>query len=219
MKVDGFVTSRELSEVHDMTPAQIWRFLPTPDEVASLGESGRGCALYTEDRVNAVLNSVEYRTEREKAERRRKGARKGSVKQAANRARAEKARAEARTTFGGGIYLARCVYTYGWQEYGVYAKDAAHAQFLMERWLRSDDGKSEMATLHADAVSEYQSAMEDYRNEKKAGMSDEELGLSRPKTKPVKTEFKLSVETVTKSDLDTEQFEIEEVQLQDASVG
>ena len=101
MKVDGFVTSRELYEVHDMTTAQIQRFLPTPDEEAlfhsSDGESGSGCALYTENRVNDVLNSVEYRAEREKTERRREGARKGSVKQAETRARkraiAEKVRA------------------------------------------------------------------------------------------------------------------------------
>ena len=145
---------------------------------------------------------------------------------ARKRAIAEKARAEARAAFGGGIYLARCVYTYGWQEYGVYAKDAEHAQFLVEQWLRSDGGQSEMTTLHADAISNYQSAMEDYRDaikdyrdEKKAGMSDEELGLSRPQTKPRKTEFKLSVETITKSNLDTEDFEIEEVQFQNASDG
>ena len=87
MKVDGFVTSRELYEVHDMTTAQIQRFLPTPDEEASDGESGSGCALYTENRVNAVLNSVEYHAEREKTERRREGAQKGSVKRAATLAR------------------------------------------------------------------------------------------------------------------------------------
>ena len=161
---------------------------------------------------------------------RREAARKGSVKRAATLARkraiAEKARAEARAAFGGGIYLARCVYTYGWQEYGVYAKDAEHAQFLMEQWLRSDDGKSEITTLHEDAVSNYQSAMEDYsdvikdyRAEKKAGVSDEELDLSRPKTKLRKTEFKLSVKTITKSNLDTKDFEIEEVQFHDASDG
>ena len=221
-------------EVHGMTTTQIERFLPTPAEEAlfysSDGESGSGCALYTENHVNAVLNSVEYHAEREKTERRRAAARKGNVKQAATRAlkRAitEKARAEARAAFGGGIYLARCVYTYGWQEYGVYAKDVEHAQILMEQWLRSDYGQSEMTTLHADAVSNYQSAMEDYRDatkdyrdEKKAGISDEELGLSRPKTKPKKTEFKLSVETITKSNLDPEDFEIEEVQFQNATDG
>ena len=80
------VVSKTLTrpEVHDMTTAQIQRFLPTPDEEAlfysSDGESGSGCALYTENRVNAVLNSVEYHAEREKTERRREGARKGSVK-------------------------------------------------------------------------------------------------------------------------------------------
>ena len=168
--------------------------------------------------------------EREEAARRREAARKGSLKRAATLARkraiAEKARAEARAAFGGGIYLARCVYTYGWQEYGVYAKDVEHAQFLMEQWLRSDDGKSEITTLHEDAVSNYQSAMEDYRDvikdyraEKKAGVLDEELDLSRPKTKPGKTEFKLSVKTITKSNLDTKDFEIEEVQFHDASDG
>ena len=159
----------------------------------------------------------------EEAERRREGARKGSVKRATTLARKraldDKARAEARAAFGGDIYLARCVYTYGWQEYGVYAKDAEHAQFLVKQWLRSDDGQSEMTTLHADAISNYQSAMEDYRDEKKAGISDEELGLSRPQTKPKKTEFKLSVKTITKSNIDTKDFEIEEVQFHDASDG
>ena len=108
----------------------------------------------------------------------------------------------------------------------MYAKDAEHAQFLVKQWLPSDDGQSEMTTLHADAISNYQSAMEDYRDvirdyrdEKKASISDEELGLSRPQTKPRKTKFKLSVETITKSNIDTEDFEIEEVQFHDASDG
>ena len=65
MQVDGFVTSRELYEVHDMTPALVKKFLPTPDEEAvfqsSDGEDEGGCSLYSEVRVNTVLNSVEYR--------------------------------------------------------------------------------------------------------------------------------------------------------------
>ena len=91
MQVDGFVTSRELYEVHDMTPALVKKFLPTPDEEAvfqsSDGEDEGGCSLYSEVRVNTVLNSVEYLAERQKAERRREGARKGNAKRAATMAR------------------------------------------------------------------------------------------------------------------------------------
>ena len=85
-------------------------------------------------------------------------------------------------------------------------------------------------------MEDYRDATKDYRDEnaeardhgegsrgsksrEKAGISDEELGLSRPKTKPKKTEFKLSVETITKSNLDPEDFEIEEVQFQNATDG
>ena len=218
MQVDGFVTSRELYEVHDMTPALVKKFLPTPDEEAVFqssdgdGEDEGGCSLYSEVRVNTVLNSVEYLAERQETERRREGARKGNAKRAATMARKraleEKAEAEARVAFGGSIYLARCVYAYGWREYSVYAKDAEHARLLVEKWLRSEDGRSETTELHEDAVSEYQSAMEDYRDEKRSGTPDEEL--SRPR-KPKKDEFRLKLEAVTKTDLDTTDYEIETV--------
>ena len=215
MQVDGFVTSRELYEVHDMTPALIKRFLPAPDEEAvfqsSAGEGG--CGLYSEDRVNTVLHSVEYLAEREKTERRRQSSRKGSAKRAATLARKraleEKAETEARAAFGGSLYLVRCGYAHGWREYSVYAKDAEHARSLMEEWLRSEDGRSETTELHEDAVSGYQLAMEYYRDEKRSGTSDEEL--SRPQ-KPKKEEFGLQIERVTKTNLDTADYEMETVQ-------
>ena len=179
---------------------------------SSDGEDEGGCSLYSEVRVNTVLNSVEYLAEWQKAERRREGARKGNAKRAATMARKraleEKAEAEARVAFGGSIYLARCVYAYGWREYSVYAKDAEHARLLVEKWLRSEDGRSETTELHEDAVSEYQSAMEDYRDEKRSGTPDEEL--SRPR-KPKKDEFRLKLEAVTKTNLDTTDYEIETV--------
>ena len=94
MQVDGFVTSRELYEVHDMTPALVKKFLPTPDEEAVFqssdgdgdGEDEGGCSLYSEVRVNTVLDSVEYLAERQETERRREGARKGNAKRAATMA-------------------------------------------------------------------------------------------------------------------------------------
>ena len=217
MRVDGFVTSRELYEVHDMTRAQIKKFLPAPDEYAvfqsSDGEDEGGCALYAENRVKTVLNSAEYLAKREKTERRRESARKGNAKRAATltqkREVEEKAETEARAAFGGDIYLARCVYTYGWRQYSVYAKDAEHAGLLMDKWLKSEDGRSETAELHEDAVSDYQSAMEDYRDEKRVGALDDEL--RRPR-KPKKNEFRLTLQAVTKTDLETEEYDIEAVE-------
>ena len=100
---------------------------------------------------------------------------------------------EEQAAFGGDIYLARCVYTYGWRQYSVYAKDAEHAGLLMDKWLKSEDGRSETAELHEDAGSDYQSAMEDYRDEKRVGALDDEL--RRPR-KPKKNEFRLTLQAV-----------------------
>ena len=159
MSVDGYVTSRELYEVHGMTPALIRKFLPEHDEQAVF-EDGGGCVLYSTGRVSAVLKSPKYLVEREKTERRResgrRSAQKGAAKRAATLARKreleDKAEADARAAFGGGVYLVRCAYTYGWREYGVYARDTDHARALMDKWLRSEEGRSESTDLHEDAV-------------------------------------------------------------------
>ena len=216
MQVDGFVTRRELCEVHDMTSVLIRTFLPAPDEDAvfqsSDGENDGGCALYAEDRVKTVLNSVEYVAEREKTERRRENAKKGSDKRAATLARKgaskKKAEADARAVFGGGVYLVRCAYTYGWREYGVYARDTDHARALMDKWFQSEEGRSESTDLHEEAVDEYQSEMEDYRELKRDAIPGEEL--HKPE-RPKKGEFKLTIEAVTKSELDMANYEMEEV--------
>ena len=215
MSVDGYVTSRELYEVHGMTPALIKKFLPEHDEQAVF-EDGGGCVLYSTGQVSAVLKSPKYLVEREKTERRResgrRSAQKGAAKRAATLARKreleDKAEADARAAFGGGVYLVRCAYTYGWREYGVYARDTDHARALMDKWLRSEEGRSESTDLHEGAVEEYQSEMEDYRELKRDAIPGEEL---RKPERPKKGEFRLTIEAVTKSELDTVDYEMEEV--------
>ena len=83
MRVDGFVTSRELYEVHNLTPALIRKFLPGPDAVALFEYSdiaAPGCDLYAENRVADLLKTEQFRTEWAKTERHREAARKGNVK-------------------------------------------------------------------------------------------------------------------------------------------
>ena len=86
----------------------------------------------------------------------------------------------------------------------------------MEKWLRSEEGRNETTELHDDAISEYQLAMEDYRDEKRYGTLDEEL--SRPR-KPKKDEFRLKLDTVTKTNLDTADYEIEAVEFESENGG
>ena len=189
MSVDGYVTSRELREVHDMTPALIKKFLPDHDEEAVFEDDG-GCVLYSASRVDGVLKSPNYLAEREKTERRRAGARRSAQKRAATLAKKRelegKAEAEARAAFGGGVYVVRCTYTYGWREYGVYARDTDHARTLMDKWLRSEEGRNESTELHEEAVEEYQSEMENYRELKRDTILGEDL---RKPDRPKKTGF------------------------------
>ena len=102
-----------------------------------------------------------------------------------------KTRAEARVSFGGAIYLVRCVYPYGWAECSVHAKNDEHARSLMEQWFRSDDGRIVARNLYNYAL--------------------EELNLSQSR-RPGKAEFQFTIEAVTKSDLNTADFEIESVE-------
>ncbi len=215
MSVNGYATRRELYEVHGMTPALVKKFLPEPDEQAVF-EDGGGCTLYSADRVNAVLKSPNYVVEREKTEQRReigrRNAQKGAAKRAATLARkrelADKEEADARAAFGGAVYLVRCAYAHGWREYGVYVKDADHARTLMDKWLRSEDGRRESTDLHEEAVQEYESDMEDYRELKRDALPGEEL--QKP-IRPKKGEFRLTIGAVAASELDAANYEIEEV--------
>ena len=214
MTVDGYVTSRELYELHDMTPALVRKFLPDPDEVALFGEEG-GCDLYEDSRVHDVLKSRIYLAEREKTERRREAARKGAKKRAATlaakRAVEEAAAARRREDFGGSVWLTRCRYTYGWLELGTYAKDADHAKVLVSRWLRSDEGRDEVTRLYEDAIDEYEVCMDDYRDERREGTPASQL--TRPR-KPVRGEFVVRLGPVVASSLDSANYEIEEVQIE-----
>lgn len=220
MTVDGYVTKSELRDVYDMTPRLIEKFFRIPDEEAVFpsmdGEYRGECELYDENRVKSVVNSAEFLEEKEKTERARESARKGNAKRAETlarkRAMAEKARAEAREAFGGCIYVVRCTYSYGWHEYGVYARDLEHARQLVEQWFRTDEGQYESSQLYEDAVDDYQCEMDEYREL----MRDSSLGeeLQKPE-RPKKRDFKLVIEDVSKSELDVADFEIEEILLTD----
>lgn len=220
MTVDGYVTKPELRDVYDMTPRLIENFFPVPDEEAILpsfdGEESGGCELYDENRVKSVVTSPDYAVEKEKTDRARESARKGNAKRAETLARKrvmeERARAEAREAFGGCIYVVRCTYTYGWHEYGVYARGLDHAQQLAELWFRTDDGRDESSQLYADAVDDYQCYMDEYRELMRDPSPGEEL--QKPE-KPKKRDFNLVIESVSKSELDVADFEIEEIYLTD----
>lgn len=88
MRVDGFVTSRELYDVHNLTESLIRRFLDPPDDEA-IWETDYGegsCSLYAKERVRSVLNSAEFQAEWAKTERRRAAYRKRVQRERGERA-------------------------------------------------------------------------------------------------------------------------------------
>ena len=224
MTVDGFVTSREVYEVHNLTPALIKKFFPEPDATALFGDEdeieGR-CDLYARDRVTDILNTEDFRSEWAKTKRRREGARKGKAKREAtlarNRAIAEQEEAEARAAFGGYVYAVRCTYDYGWIELSVWARDSGHANTLVSGWIRSEDGRQTKDDLFDDAVINYKDAMEEYREDACYGLLPGE-SLHKP-ARPKKTEFALSVESIQRTGLNTEDRGMEEVYVEKESEG
>ena len=223
MSVDGYLTTREIHEVHQMPEALAQKYLfdAGPDEVAIFGygdEARDGAELFAEARVLDVLGTQQYKDESAESQRKWNAGREAREKRSAamkaawarRREREAAEDAQRRAAFGGRVWVARCVYTHGWVEYGVYAKDADHARKLMTRWLRSDDGKEDRERLYDDAICEHEDLMEMYREDRKIGIPANEL--TRP-PRPLKRDFALHLEeTVKKSNINSATFEIEEVQ-------
>ena len=216
MSVDGFVTSRELYEVYNLTPALTKKFFPKPDATALLGEGDEiegWCDLYAQQRVADTLNTEDFRFEWAKTERRREAARKGMAKRtttlARKRAIAEQKEAEARAAFGGCVYIGRCTYAYGWIELSVWAKDADHAKDLLGRWLRSEECGQTKSDLFDDAINRYKEVMEEYREDVRYGLLPDET-LHKP-NRPKKSEFTLFIESIRRTGLHTDHRGIEEV--------
>ena len=168
------------------------------------------------------MESEEFRLEWVKTERRREGYRKGAAQRnatlARNRAIAEKEEAEARAAFGGCVFLIRCTYTYGWVDLGVWAKDADSSHSLAARWLRSEECRETQNNLYDDAVSMFDDAMEEFREERRYGGLRPGETLHKP-IKPKKVEFKLSIESVQPTDLSTDSREMQEVDVEGESEG
>ena len=222
MSVDGYLTTREIREVLQMPEelAQEYLFDAGPDEVAIFGygdEARDGAELYEEARVLSVMGTQHYQDESVEIQRNWEEGREAREKRSAamkaawvrRREREAAEEAKRRAAFGGRVWIARCVYTYGWLEYGVYAKDADQAKKLMTRWLRSDEGKEDRERLYDDAICEHCDLMETYREDRNMGVSTS--ALNRP-PKPLKRDFALHLEERIKtSDIDTAKFQIEEV--------
>ena len=222
MSVDGYLTTREIREVHQMPEELAQKYLldAGPDEVAIFGygdEARDGAELYEKARVLGVTGTQQYQDESVEIQRKWEGEREAREKRSAamkaawvrRREREATEEAKRRAAFGGRVWIARCVYTYGWLEYGVYAKDADHARKLMTNWLKSDEGKEDRERLYDDAICEHGDLMEMYREDRKTGIPVSEL--NRP-PKPLKRDFALHLEeTIKTSDIDTARFQIEEV--------
>lgn len=199
MEVDGYVTSRELYEVHRLTPALVRRFLPHPDEVAMFG-SRPGCDLYGRGRIMKLLASDLFKAEFAKTERRRERGIKAAATRARNKISAERRSEAIRLAFGGAIYLISCSCRGGNATYSVYAKDADQAQDLVEQHIR----ESAASRMHGDALQEWTGLIEDYRDARAAGFAAREL---RRPPKPRIGDFRLTVQMVLKTDRDTAEYD------------
>lgn len=209
MKVDGYYTSRELYETLKLTPALTKKFFPHPDEEAvSFNRDGYetfSCDLYGQEYVNRALQSDDFKKEWEKTQRRREAARKSEPMRRATLERkykeAEEEEARIRKEFGGAIFRVRSTCLHGWHECSVYAKDATHARSLVEKWLKTQEGRDEASELYEEALENYQEAREEYSDAiRYLEYSREEL-ISP--VRPKKSEFKLEIESVSATNADT----------------
>ena len=218
MKVDGYYTSRELYETLQLTPALTKKFFPQPDEEAvSFNRDGYetfSCDLYVQENVNRVLQSDDFRNEWEKTQRRREAARKSESKRRATLERkykeAEEEEARIRSEFGGAIFRVRSSCIHGWHECNAYAKDAVHARTLVEKWLKTQEGKDEASEMYEEALENFQEAKEEYSDAiRYLEYSKEEL-ISP--VRPKKSEFKLEIQSVSATNADISEFLPEDVE-------
>ena len=216
MSVDGFVTNRELDEVHRLTPALKKRFLPPePDAIALFGDEGDEegtCALFALDRVTAVLNSEEFGIAWAKTEQRRAAWHKREALRVRIQALAEKKAVEARAEFVEHVFAVRCTYVDGWIDLSVWAKDTEHAKSLVGRWLGSEDYPKTRDNIYKNAVASFKVAMEEYRNLARYGTD----GLYKP-VRPKKVASNLSIAAIQETTMGTAHREWEKVEWESAS--
>ena len=220
MVVYGYLTSRELYE--NFTDSQKKKLLGEPDEVA-LFDDGGGCNLYLRDRVDDVLASPEYQQAREKYFAGAETRKAASIKAKATRERKERERQERRaverTAFKGAVYVARFEYKYGWEKWGVLAKDEASAMKLFEELITSLDMKEVEKENFDDAREDYKESLKDYREASREMMRSLEFCDLIEPVKPLRKEFTFHLVEVIEADLDKEEFEIDEVQPVDSGGG
>ena len=214
MTVYGYLTPRELRA--DFTDGQVKNLLGEPDEAALFDTEG-SCKLYLRSRVEEVISSPEYQQARERYYALADSRKAAAAKAKATRERKEQERLELRAaeraSFVGKVYIANLEHKYGWEQWSVYAQDEESARTLFKESLASPHEKSEVKQRFDDAVEDYREELRDYREERRESMHDlKPFELEEP-VKPLRSDFILRLVEVVESDLDPEEFEINDVQL------
>ena len=212
MQVYGYLTTAELYE--KFTDGQKRKFLGEPDEIA-LFDDGGGCQLYSRGRVDSVLASAEYQQAREKYLASVPRLQAAAAKAKATRERKEQERQERRAAeravFKGAVYVGKFEYRYGWETWGVLARDTASASQLLEEWLTWQETKELEKENFDDAAYGYREAVVEYREARKDFVSDPRSGVPVEPVKPLRKEFVFHLAQVEESDLDWDEFEINEI--------
>lgn len=209
MKVDGYVTSKELLEVHNLSYALTDRFFSQPDQIAIFDNDEGFCKLFSKQTVDNVMNSEEFKEEWNKVENKRINAQKKQAKRLEILAQKRKQDlqdiAERKVTYGGALYEVECEYSYGLVTLDVYAKTPEHAKEVVSKWLKSMEAKKIVNQIYEAAIDSFDDAYDEYIQEER-GIEK----LYRPK-KPKKNDFKFFLCSISKSDKDSSEIDVEEV--------
>ena len=174
-------------------------FLVNRNEEAVFGDGG-SCKLYIRKRVDEVLASPEYKEAREKyyalAEKRRSAAIKSQETREHNHREMMEHRAAELASFNGKIYIANFEYKYGWERWGVLAKDEISARKLFKELLASSDMKEVERENFDYAKEEYKFRLSCYRDDRKKMIEKLEFWDVIEPIKPLRKEFKFQISEI-----------------------
>lgn len=207
MRVNGYVTVNELSA--KFTKGQIKKFIGELDEVALFDDGGER-ELFLPHRVVDALESPEF--QRERAAHLARVAKSRVTRERKKQEKMIQRQAE-RASFDGEIFVANLEFRYGWERWGVYARDIASARTIFEQELTSAATKEDVAERFCEAMEEHRLEMKSYREELREHIREHSYSNINKPVKPVRSDFMLKITSVEPVILDKEKFEINEVEL------
>ena len=212
MSVKGYVTNRELREVHNIPEKLVKKYFAKPDEIALFDDDFGQCDLHLLQKLKVVKECSEFKQDLNEFNKRSQKPKQAAAKRKATIARKReedlRERNQMKEAFGGQLFEAECEYSYGWVHLGIYVRDAEQAEELITSWIKSKDGNEFSFILYEKAVSSYEDVLDEY-NYAKSDL-DSYSKLKRP-VKPKKSEFKLNCHSIDKSDEDHSDINLEEV--------